>query len=1412
MFILILVAFLNICKAQLKCKDSHNLTVQMELTILIPNYNCYLDTTQEVLINMTSQNASLVITGQKLQLNENVYFEGFNSVEFQELEVNTNTHSIISDSQIILKKVTLQKHCRFIGSLIIIENVSITQNVFRNRQMFSSPVMINGLFIKDTSLFQSSITNQYLELQNLFLESVHIINSTLGSVDCINQIVISNSFIASSEFLKCNIIQEIKLYDSFIILSSLIKASGCVHISVRNVSLSKATLFILDNENQVQMKNINFSLITSDSSLITVNSPYINITDMMNYQLKVQSIFQISSTDMYIKNITCQELDGSILLSNQSQDLILLINQFNLIESTSRKLFDMSGSFQIRTGIFKSNNCSLINSIIIHEVWIDSVIFQDLNNQLILSISDSNTLHLTNLTIIACEQIIFAKFNTIISVTLQNIKLNNCKECNFIVQNQTNTFMKDIFIQDIQNFFSTLIYSQNSNLVLKRLNLKNISSNAQQIITIIEGEVIELTSLIINNVECQFCEGIIKISNFHSAQISKSNFSNLLTFQGTLSIENTINFTAINNQFINITAIDGTSFYIFNSSIKILQNDFINLIAKQKGGAIYHIQAYNTTYYIENNSVSNITSSKGQFTYLVTESITALHTDFYIDGPVFFEIFNQTYSLNSLIRKQIFLSFQNFKSGKEINFNISILDSDKVRLCKFQENIYLNNYSYNFDQYRCNYQISYLYYQQEPQDEQLAIIILLEQLKLYNNNPFSIQVLLNFTQCEIGEQWIRNSCQRCMYGTYSFDFQAPCLQCIPQAHSCSGGAEIDIKPGYWRPHNLTDSIEQCKPQLSLCLGGKNNFTCGEGYLGAICQDCDYYSIRWEKQYARSLSNYCVECQFNLIDQIKPILAFLWISSVLYLSVCGALKMARAQLIGHYLRLIGLHFGTRSTMTIDQTEVLLKMISTYFQLLSILLVLNIKIPQPFQFLSQIIGNPLQTFGFQIECLLIKMQFQIEIVYLKQIWNLITSIIFVSLFIFTYFIQSLCKHLENSIQTIFINSLIQVLFYFQGDLIEGLFEILFCLKASGQYYIQASTQYICYTNEHQIYIRAYIIPVLLTIGLFKPLFYFIKLNRNKNKLWTCQIRLPYGYLFIEYKNQYYYWEFVRFIVKSMFYILSTLLIQDFKLLFLFVILVLLCYLELLNKTQPYLDHKFNVLDKISTQLEIVSLILAYIQDDNNNQYIVDITNILISIINLIFILYFIYKIMIELSLEYKKKIQEKLIIMIERFPWLGKCIKKPVPSTMPARINYLWKKARLHVYNFISQIGNNTLETKSQASTIQRSFDINQPGLLNTLKPQLMKYLQQPHSQLRNQGQQLEVSQQSSENVSINQSQILEKHQQINDSTLIQNKQELQNKEEECSQVQRQTSTQNIKKCTSFIIQPKLKIKVIKKQRI
>ena len=44
---------------------------------------------------------------------------------------------------------------------------------------------------------------------------------------------------------------------------------------------------------------------------------------------------------------------------------------------------------------------------------------------------------------------------------------------------------------------------------------------------------------------------------------------------------------------------------------------------------------------------------------------------------------------------------------------------------------------------------------------------------------------------------------------------------------------IFIKEGLWRKNNISDSIHECITKKS-CLGGKGNFTCAKGYIGAIC--------------------------------------------------------------------------------------------------------------------------------------------------------------------------------------------------------------------------------------------------------------------------------------------------------------------------------------------------------------------------------------------------------------------------------------------------------------------------------------------------------------------------------------------------------------------------------------------------
>ena len=66
--------------------------------------------------------------------------------------------------------------------------------------------------------------------------------------------------------------------------------------------------------------------------------------------------------------------------------------------------------------------------------------------------------------------------------------------------------------------------------------------------------------------------------------------------------------------------------------------------------------------------------------------------------------------------------------------------------------------------------------------------------------------------------------------------------------SCYNGYQISIKPGFWRPSNYSDLIDECVNMITNCEGGSNNFTCKTGLIGALCEVCDIKSYFWEKHY------------------------------------------------------------------------------------------------------------------------------------------------------------------------------------------------------------------------------------------------------------------------------------------------------------------------------------------------------------------------------------------------------------------------------------------------------------------------------------------------------------------------------------------------------------------------------------
>lgn len=90
---------------------------------------------------------------------------------------------------------------------------------------------------------------------------------------------------------------------------------------------------------------------------------------------------------------------------------------------------------------------------------------------------------------------------------------------------------------------------------------------------------------------------------------------------------------------------------------------------------------------------------------------------------------------------------------------------------------------------------------------------------------------------------------------------------------------MDISPGAWREHNMTDQIQPCVNRPSNCIGGKSNYLCQEGYTGALCEACDILGEINGNKYGREGDYECAECNSeNSVFKILGVFLTLLISA------------------------------------------------------------------------------------------------------------------------------------------------------------------------------------------------------------------------------------------------------------------------------------------------------------------------------------------------------------------------------------------------------------------------------------------------------------------------------------------------------------------------------------------------------
>lgn len=156
-----------------------------------------------------------------------------------------------------------------------------------------------------------------------------------------------------------------------------------------------------------------------------------------------------------------------------------------------------------------------------------------------------------------------------------------------------------------------------------------------------------------------------------------------------------------------------------------------------------------------------------------------------------------------------------------------------------------------------------------------------------------------------------------------------------------------------------------------------------------------------------------------------------------------------------------------------------------------------------------------------------------------------------------------------------------------MIGYLFSALTCTQIGNKYYINSDIKYECSQESHLIYIFVFYLPGII-FWLCVPIFSLFKIYSIKNQLHTSSSLYKYGYIYSEYKNTYFYWEFIRILIRILIAIGSTSGEVSYFIILSVSVLILIAYLICTSICSP---HKYSRIWKLDilTNISILLVIL-------------------------------------------------------------------------------------------------------------------------------------------------------------------------------------------------------------------------------
>ncbi|EAR90440.3 transmembrane protein, putative (macronuclear) [Tetrahymena thermophila SB210] len=763
-----------------------------------------------------------------------------------------------------------------------------------------------------------------------------------------------------------------------------------------------------------------------------------------------------------------------------------------------------------------------------------------------------------------------------------------------------------------------------------------------------------------------------------------------------MKVTSSSSVSIINSKFQNNTNLLGGSIQFIQISNQILISNsvFQYNIARASGGAIYaenvaqiFIQA--NTKIINNqaligggirvigqNALQNISQNS------VSQNQAKIFGNNIGTFPVDIEIISGTKKENLIftktqndITKYGIVEMYNYQSGSSTNLLISYVDSENRKINFTPDDVMNKLYpqiiideitswlfqlesqdstqvqltgqqqiNYNqFDSVNKFFRFENVYINANPEsNQQINLIYFISKYQKKN----IIQLNIQLRQCIQGEIYKQFSkqiqiCQSCTGGYYSIQHPqknetTECQKCPSEADSCDKN-QLILKPGYWREQQISSlNILQCDTQNNSCdeSNQSNKFGCLDGYLGPICEQCDYSGLVWSKRYsAYGFLKKCFSCSSTQTQIVVLALSGLGLFFYITIQVYAFMKNFQIYLTQQYLRLSNI-LPISATQMSKLNSFYIKCLLTYIQMHSIVVDFELQwLPQSIFYISDAFGKPNSHIIVNIVCIIPSKiidnygigKIKMFLIILQPIAYLIATLIF---FLIAMRIKSL------KIKFIQAYTALNFLYiFFQSDQISSITQFLTCKSIGSKSYISTDLLYECQNESYKIYQYYAGIPLLIFWTLIPVFIHYLLFKRQKKLMYYSSVFI-FGFYYLEYNEKYFYWEFIRIYFKTGIVVFYTLYKQNLYESHMIILLCIALYLTSLKKASPFINPNMVRLEQYS----YITLMLVILIKDLNITFQNGFLEYIYIIIHSAFIIYIVGTIIYNRFIQNNDKLKK------------------------------------------------------------------------------------------------------------------------------------------------------------------------------